>query len=185
MSTEALERAIAATKKTLAQVSANQLTDKTPCAEWNVSGLINHIVGGQYFFAGAAAGEAPGEDSPDFSAGDYVAAFEEGSSKCVAAFQVPGAMEKMFTLPFGTMPGVAFAGLAAMDTFTHGWDLARATGQNTDLDPELSKQLLEGAKTNISDAIRNEQGSPFGFVQSAPAGSTAADELAAYLGRSV
>jgi len=137
------------------------------------------------FFASGAAGAPPAGGDTDYSSGDYVTAFDAGAQQCVAAFSVDGVMEKMITLPFGTMPGVAFVGLAATDTFTHGWDLAKATGQNTDLAPALAAQLLEGAKVAISPAFRSEEGAVFGFEQVAPAGACNADQLAAFLGRTV
>ena len=93
--------------------------------------------------------------------------------------------EKNVKLPFGEFPGRAFLGLATNDTFTHGWDLAKATGQSTDLAPDLAAALLAGAKQAISPAFRGPEGAPFGTEQEAPAGSTNADKLAAFLGRTV
>ncbi len=185
MSTQPLEAAIATTRSVLTSVDASQLGESTPCASWKVSELINHIVGGQYFFTAGIEGTPFATDSQDFSAGDFVAAFDDASAKCVAAFSADGAMAKMCTLPFGTMPGAAFAGLAATDTFVHGWDLAKATGQPTDLSPELAVGLLMGAKQGISDAMRGAEPMPFGPQQTAPAGASKADELAAFLGRTV
>ncbi len=96
-------------------------------------------------------------------------------------------MDKTVDLPWGQMPGGAFMGLATTDIFTHSWDLARATGQSTDLDPELAAQLLAGSKASIQDAFRGPDGSgaPFGPQQQAPDGATTADQLAAFLGRVV
>ena len=94
-------------------------------------------------------------------------------------------MEKILTLPFGQMPGSAFVGIAATDTFTHGWDLAKSTGQSTDIAPELAAGLLAGAKQFISDAIRGPEPAPFASEQPAPAGASNADQLAAFLGRTV
>ena len=185
MATEALEQAIASTRAVLTAVSPDQLDGDTPCAAWKVSDLVNHIVGGQHFFASGVKGQPPSGEETDFSAGDFVAAFDDGAQQCVAAFQEGGAMDKMLTLPFGQMPGAAFVGLAATDTFTHGWDLAKATDQDTDLAPELAGQLLEGAKMSISDAFRSEGGPVFGPEQQAPEGASAADRLAAFLGRTV
>jgi len=184
MSTAPLEQAVASTRAVLCAVTSDQLGAETPCASWKVSDLVNHIVSGQYFFAAGAEGVPPTAGG-DFSAGNYVEAFDEAAAKCVAAFQGDGVMEKVLTLPFGQMPGSAFVGLAATDTFTHGWDLARATGQATDLSPELAAQLLAGAKHAISDAFRGPEGAPFGAEQQAPAGASNADELAAFLGRTV
>ncbi len=55
--------------------------------------------------------------------------------------------------------------------------MVKATGQSTDLAPELAAQLLAGAKQAISDAIRGPEPSPFGPQQPAPAGATNADHL--------
>ncbi len=185
MATEALEQAIAATRGVLVNVSKDQFGDATPCAKWKVSDLVNHIVGAQYFFAAGAAGEPPSAEETDYSAGDVMAAFDEGTQCCLAAFRADGVMEKTLTLPWGQMPGAAFMGLAATDTFVHGWDLAKATGQDTDLAPELASQLLAGARQSIAPAFRSEDGAVFGFEQAAPTGASNADRLAAFLGRTV
>lgn len=184
MSTEPLEQAIAATRGVLANVDDDQLGDPTPCSSWSVSELINHIVGGQRFFAAGLRGEKPAGEVDD-AAADFVAAFDEESAKTIAGFAADGALDQTYTLPFGEMPGSAFMGLVTTDTFVHGWDLAKATGQSTDLDPELAEALLARAKASIPDAFRGPEGAPFGPIAEAPAGATAADQLAAFLGRSV
>ena len=75
---------------------------------------------------------------------------------------------------------------ATTDTFTHGWDLARALGQSTDLAPDLAAGLLAGAKMAIPPSFRGEEGkAAFGAEQTAPDGACAADQLAAFLGRTV
>jgi uncharacterized protein (TIGR03086 family) len=189
MSTETLARAFATTRNVLNNVKADQLEDPTPCESWKVKDLINHIVGGPYFFAASTQdGQSPGADSggKDYTAADIVAAFDQGVAAAVAAFDTPGALEKLVTLPFGRMPGAALMGLASTDTFTHAWDLAHATGQDTDLDPELAAQLLAGAKVAIGDGSRGPDGTaPFGPQQPAPDGATEADKLAAFMGRKV
>jgi uncharacterized protein (TIGR03086 family) len=76
-------------------------------------------------------------------------------------------------------------GLAITDTFVHTWDLAKATGQSTDLAPELAAVLLEQARASIQDSFRGPEGAPFGAEQTAPEGASNADRLAAFLGRSV
>ena len=61
-------------------------------------------------------------------------------------------------LPFGDLPGGMYLGLATNDVFAHGWDLAKATGQSTDLDPAMAAQLLAGMEMGLPDEIRG----PFG-----------------------
>lgn len=187
MATEGFEHAVSVAKGVLANVNPDQLDDPTPCASWKVRDVINHLVGGSYFFAAATNGEAAGDgsDVPDFASGDYRAAYEDGSTQAIAAFAAPGALERIVKVPFGEFPGVAWMGLATTDTFTHAWDLAKATGQSTDLAPELAEQLLVGAREAIPDAVRGDEPMPFAAEKRCPDGASAADRLAAFLGRTV
>jgi uncharacterized protein (TIGR03086 family) len=93
-------------------------------------------------------------------------------------------MEKIMNLPFGQLPGGAFVDIASLDTFAHGWDLAKCTGQSTDLEPDIAVELLGIAIGFVPDALRGADGqAPFGPKVEAPAGASKADELAAFLGR--
>lgn len=185
MATEALERAIQSTGKVLENVSADQLSAPSVCAPWDVKALINHIIGGLHWFEAVVNGEEISGEAPDFTKGDLSAAFQEAAAKAVAAFQQPGALDRTLTLPWGEMPGGAFLGVAATDTFTHGWDLARSTGQSSDLDPELAVQLLAAARLAIPDHFRGTEGAPFGPIVEVPESAPAADQLAGFLGRQV
>jgi len=188
MGADMLAQAFASTAGVLAGVDAQQLDGATPCASWQVRELINHVVGGTFFFAVTVeTGVAPARgDETDFCAGDFVTEFNRGAARALTAFEADGAMDKTLTLPFAELPGSVFINIATIDTFTHGWDLARATGQPTDLDPELAAALLGFAQAFLSDAMRGSDGaSPFGAQVEAPAGATPADQLAAFLGRHV
>lgn len=185
MSTQPLEAAIASTRAVLENVKADQMDGETPCASWKVNELVNHIVGGHHFFLAGLKGTPPVGADADYASGDYVAAFDEVTAEEVSAFQADGVMEQTFKLPFGEMPGAALAGLSTTDTFQHGWDLAKATGQSTDLAPELAAGILQQSKKMIQDDFRGPEGSPFGAEQSCPDGACNADRLAAFLGRTV
>lgn len=71
------------------------------------------------------------------------------------------------------------------DTFQHGWDLAKATGQPADLAPELTSAILVQSRASIQDAFRGPEGAPFARRGGMPDGATAADELAAFPVRDV
>ena len=148
---------------------------------------MNHLVGGSFFFvASTEAGQSPeGGEAQDFASGDFAARYDEGTRLALAAFGAPGALEKTVKLPFGEFPGAGFMGIATVDTFAHAWDLAKATGQSTDLDPALAGELLEQSKASISDAFRGDEPMPFGAEQSAGSDACPADKLAAFLGRTV
>ena len=189
MSADLLEQAFASTGAVLARVRPDQLDDPTPCASWRVRELINHIVGGTQFFAVIAeTGAAPNRTDPpvDFAAGDFTTAFDQGAKRAVAAFRADGAMEKIMSPPFGQVPGSVFVNIAATDTFAHGWDLARATGQPSDLAPAVATQLLNNVRAFLTDAMRGEDGkAAFGPRVEVAASAPPADQLAGFLGRAV
>ena len=185
MSAEVLRRAFDSTAGVLANVKTDQMDDPTPCQSWKVRDLVNHIVGGTTFFAVAAeTGQAPDGGGDDHTTGDFKAEFDAGAARAVAAFAAEGTMDKILKLPFGEIPGSIFVFIAASDTFTHGWDLAKATGQPTDLDPETAKQLLDTVSGFLPDALRGPDGqAPFGPRVEVPASASAADQLAGLMGR--
>jgi uncharacterized protein (TIGR03086 family) len=83
-----------------------------------------------------------------------------------------------------TCPGGALVFIAAIDTFTHGWDLAKATGQATDLDHALAAQLLGAARAALPDELRGPDGqAPFGPRVEVATPSCPADGLAGLMGR--
>jgi uncharacterized protein (TIGR03086 family) len=180
-----LDQAFQSTLTVLEKIEPSQLDAPTPCASWDVRALINHFVGTARWWAATVTGEGDAADA-DYASGDFVAAYQESIQIAVAAFDAEGALEKMVMVPFGEFPGVVLRGFAALDQFAHGWDLARAIGHHTDLDPGLATVLLGQSKIGITDALRGPDGhAPFGPVREAPAGSGPADQLAAFLGRPV
>jgi uncharacterized protein (TIGR03086 family) len=95
-------------------------------------------------------------------------------------------MERIVKAPFGEVPGSIFVWIASVDTFCHGWDLAKSTGQSTDLDPALASQLLDVSRLALTEDLRGpDKTKPFGYVVKVPETATAADKLAGFLGRQV
>lgn len=186
-----LDRALRGTLAVLAKVEPGHQEGPTPCASWNVNALINHFIGTTRWWAGLVTdeGSSPGEGSVadvDYAAGDYVAAYEESIRVAVAAFEADGVLDKTVSLPFGEFPGAIVLDMAAVEQFTHGWDLARAIGYRADLDPGLARELLGQARLAVTDAFRGPDGQAlFAPAVEAPAGAGPADQLAAFLGRAV
>jgi uncharacterized protein (TIGR03086 family) len=185
MSTESLAQAQDVARGVLSNVTAAQLGDETPCTRWSVAELIDHMVGAQLWGRFGVQGVEMTETGEGSAKGDFVAAFDAAARQTLDAFDEEGALERTVNPGFGDMPAAALMGMVTTDTFTHAWDLARATGQSTDLAPELATALLEQSRKSIQDSYRTEDGSMFGLEQQAPEGATAADQLAAFLGRVV
>lgn len=187
MATEGLAQAFSATRAVLANVTPDQYKNPTPCAFWTVRQVANHIVEGANWFALCVnAGEAPDPDPThgvDYAAGDLVGSYDEGVAASLAAFAAPGAQERTIKLPFGELPGAMFMGIATNDIVTHGWDLAKATGQTIDVDPTLAAQLLDQMRS-FADGIRGPEGvGAFGSEVAVPEAAPPIDRLVAYLGR--
>ena len=185
MDPQVLARAQQAAASVLDGVGADQLDASTPCDNWNLGQVIDHLVGAQNWARAGIEGTPMADTGDGASAGDFKAAFAAAAADSLAAFSVDGALDKTVNPGFGDMPARGLLAMAATDTLTHAWDVARATGQSTDLDPELATQLLAGAQQTIQPSFRSEEGSIFKPAQEAPAGATAADQLAAFLGRTV
>ncbi|GIH20574.1 TIGR03086 family protein [Rugosimonospora africana] len=182
-----LNRAFASTRAVLATVGPDQLDAPTPCASWDVHALINHFIDSARW-AGAAlgVGDQAVDADADAAEQDFLARYDESIALTLAAFEAEGALEKTVQLPFGEFTGVALMGMATTDQFTHGWDLARAIGHHTDLDPELADELLAQARETIVDGYRGRDGvALFGPMVEAPPDACPADRLAAFLGRSI
>lgn len=162
----------------LAQVAPEQLSAPSPCTEWDAKAVIDHVIGGNQWVESLT-----GRPSASLPA-DLSAAHALSAAAAQAVFAAPDGLTRTFQLPFATLPGAAFIGLRTSDVFTHAWDLAQATGQSTDLDPELAAEALEAAHTRMSPAFRGA-GRPFGEEQPCPEGRSKADQLAAFLGRVV
>lgn len=165
------------TRQIIANVKSDQLTDSTPCSEWDVKGLIDHIIGGTMFFAATLAGEEPGQPSSEGHPADI---YQAGTDKVLTGAQQPGAMEKKYDTPFGEMSGGEFMFGAFMDNFVHGWDLAKATGQNTDMS-EGHAQAIHGAFAPMMDGMR--QGGAFGPEVSVPDDASALYKMLGMMGR--
>ncbi len=119
----------------------------TPCAEWTVAQLLEHIAGWMGVFADSAEGGKP-EGPAAVDAEGAAKVFAAAADRTVAAFR-GGAAERPLTLTSGELPGAAVLGMGLMEYVAHGWDLAVATGQpvpyaDTEADAALAagRQML-------------------------------------------
>jgi uncharacterized protein (TIGR03086 family) len=169
------ERAQETFARVLAGVEPDQLEGRTPCPEWSVWAVIDHVVGGNWRVAGK-------EEATPATAEELVAAHAESASAAHATFSAPDGLTRTFHIRIGDIPGSAYIGLRITDTLVHAWDIATATGQPTDLDPEIAEAMLDMSQQRITADFRGE-GKPFGSEQECGDDRPMADRLAAFLGR--
>lgn len=183
---DGLDTALTGFGELLAQVRPEQWAAPTPCVEWTVRDLVSHLVTGNLLIADAVDGQRPAatEDSARVEAtadGELPAAYRATVRPLLHAFSSPGALQRMVSVPFGTVPGVVALHLRTTELIMHGWDLCQATGQRVAFPDELVEQELsftEGALGNVPP-----DRSPFGPAQPFAEGAPPIDRLAALLGR--
>jgi uncharacterized protein (TIGR03086 family) len=190
MDTEAYLAAAAVFRGVLGGVHEDQLTDPTPCEPFDVAQLVDKAIGHQDWVRAALRDGEPPREAPraplDYSRVDFAEAtpaFDESVARMVDELRSSGAMTRPVRLsPTLTFTGAEILVLATRNIFQYSWDLAKATGQSTDLAPDLANQLLNVSRTHLVP-LRGEGGF-FGPEFVPPAGSPPADVLAGYLGRS-
>ncbi len=160
-------------------VRDDQWSAPTPCTEWSVTELVDHIIESVARFAHILRPDNPPEAVSTRSADDYRAQ----TRALLAALREPGVMEQEYAVPVGTVSGAVVVHLRLTETLVHGWDLAQATGQTTRFDDAVAAQELEFTKGALAIVPADRQ--PFAAPQSVPDSGTALERLAALLGRRV
>ncbi|MGN6790951.1 MAG: TIGR03086 family metal-binding protein [Streptosporangiaceae bacterium] len=183
--TDLHRRALDATGRIVAAISADQLDLATPDADWDVRALLNHVVAGNLWAAELATGrtiEQVGDRlDGDVIGADPAGAYDRSAAAAAAAFEASGALDAPCAVSYGPVPGSVYAGHRFLDVFIHGWDLAEATGQDTTLDPELVDACSRILEPQV-DAFR-AAGAVGPAVPTAP-GASPKTKLLAMLGRS-
>jgi uncharacterized protein (TIGR03086 family) len=156
----------------------------TPCADWDVRTLANHVVGELLWvpplLEGATIAEVGDRFDGDVLGADPQTTGREAAAGFLAAAATPGARERTVHLSFGDFPGGEYLGQVGSDVVIHTWDLARALGDDDRLDPD-TLAFVDGFLTPQIDAWR--AGGAFGpaVPTSAPVGSQ--ERLLAETGR--
>jgi uncharacterized protein (TIGR03086 family) len=167
----------------IAAIEPEQLDRPTPCGSWDVGTLVGHVVQDVRQFTDRARGRAGGKGSAaDLAEGgtNGAMAYRRAADSLVQAWREDGALEGTVELPFGSFRPVWFVGQAVADLAVHGWDLAKATGQPTDLDTRIGETALAWGRENLRPEFRGEQFGPeVAVAEDAPV----YERLAAFFGR--
>ena len=183
-----LTTALDGTGTLVAAVTEEQWDLPTPCSDWTVRQLVNHVVGGNRLFTRVLSGEPlPPRDqlgaraAEDQLGTDPAAAYAGSAADLLSALRAPGVLAGTYTVPAATLPGPAIVHLRTVETLVHGWDLARAI----DRPAPFPEDLAEGELTFSRDLLGRipEGRHPFGTSQPVDDDAPAIDRLAALLGR--
>lgn len=149
----------------------------TPCCDFDVAALVEHIIGTHHFLLSAAGGSA--DDTGSIA--DRHRSVTEQSQRTWAARGTDGTVD----LGGHQLPADFALSLHALEAFVHGWDLATALEQPFEPGAELVDAAWESARMIVSDDNRGtEPGAPYGPAVAAPEPASTLDALIAFTGRS-
>ena len=161
--------------------------DATALPDWSVADLVAHLVSEQLWVPPLLAGEQPGAvagriptDTEELLAGDPLGAWEAAADAALTSWADPDALSRTVHLSGGATPAVGYLVEMTADLTVHAWDLARATGGVTELDPELVAAAFRYAEEHLGD-----DGVPgvIAAAVEAPPGSDLQTRLLARFGR--
>ncbi|GAA5012670.1 TIGR03086 family metal-binding protein [Streptomyces siamensis] len=124
------------------QVRADQWEAGTPCTEWTVRDLVNHLVSEQLWVPAlvryGATVEAIGDTfDGDMLGSDPAASWETAAHAAREAFGAPRALDRTVHLSYGDTGADAYCAQMTADLVVHAWDLSRAIGVDEQLPADL------------------------------------------------
>jgi uncharacterized protein (TIGR03086 family) len=139
-------KAMAATQRYMDGVDADQWHAPTPNTEWDVKQVASHIIGENLWAGellhGKTIAEVGDKFDGDVAGSDPAASYRASVSVATDAVTAPGAMEAVCHLSFGDFSGADYSAQLFLDLLIHGWDIAKATGQDTRLPPDLVEACI-------------------------------------------
>ncbi|GLU48417.1 TIGR03086 family metal-binding protein [Nocardiopsis ansamitocini] len=121
----------------------------TPCTDWDVHDLVNHLVSEQlwvpHLLSGGTIAEAGDRYDGDRLGEEPIATWEIVAREARTAWLAPDSVTRTVHLSYGDVLAEEYLWQMTFDLAVHAWDLARAISADDELDPELSAALLHWA----------------------------------------
>jgi uncharacterized protein (TIGR03086 family) len=158
------------------------LSAATPCGDWDVRGLLNHTLGEAAMMTDVNRGLPSGNDHGDLisAGGPLAVTWHEAARDNVTSWRESG-LDGERTYFYGTFPANAAVLINLGEVLVHSWDLARATGQDFVLDPQLAA-LVHGLYSSVPLEGMRANGI-LGPEVRVPADAPIADRMLGLLGR--
>lgn len=180
--TAELEDVLHTTSAIVAGVKPDQYGLPTPCPDYDVGTLVNHIVGWVTVFADGATQESSKTNPATYRVGsDPAVEYDASAQRLIAAFR-DGAADRDIDLGNGPSPGSMILGVILMEDIGHGWDLAMATDQPAPYSERSIKAAKAAAEANLKPEYRGADKS-FGEIVEVADDAPPLDELIGLLGR--
>ena len=176
--------AAAEAARVVSGVPQGTLDGPTPCGDWDLRTLLNHtILWTSYSAERRAHGESVAEDlmTKDFTADpgfrdDYARQID----RAVQAWADPKAWEGELGVMGDATPAADVGAMVIMEMALHGWDVAKATGQEYHADGAMAETLLDTVQAQ-AELFRKYRG--FADAVETPDNATAFDRALSLSGR--
>jgi uncharacterized protein (TIGR03086 family) len=153
---ELFERSVNHFGEVVRSVGPGQWSDATPCTDWDVRALVNHVTVEQLWLPPLLAGKTVADVGDRFDGDqlgrDPVATWDSAAKASIASLCSPGTLDGTVQLSRGATPTLQYALEMTLDALVHSWDLARAIGADETLDPE-TVQLAYGGIQPMADEL--------------------------------
>ena len=179
-----LRRALDQMGRVISRIRPDQAGLPTPCADWDVRDVARHVVKKDLpNFAAVARGEnVDWQATPEALGDDWTAEFNSGAATLLELWEAVPA-DRMVALPNGQeAPVRSRADQQIAELCIHAWDLARGTGQDSDLDAEPAEYGLAWSRRLLRPEARGP-GKAFGPEVQVPTIAPVYDRLAGWFGR--
>ena len=149
-------RGVALGGSVIGAVRPDQLDDPTPCSDFDVRGLLDHIVTVLERVAAIGRGDDPFAlpPRPEVADDGWQAAWVRAAHGVQAAWTDNAALTRTVRLPWATMPGAATLVQYLGEVTVHTWDLATATGQLPDWDDTVVSAAYDAYRRALPPAGR-------------------------------
>jgi uncharacterized protein (TIGR03086 family) len=175
-----LARASAAVGDVIDKMAADQWTAPTPCTDWSVRDVVNHLVGMNLVMVALLEESPMPERAVDRLGADPAGAYRQSAASLQAVAARPGILERSQATPIGVATGAERLQWRIVDLLAHGWDLVQATGAPAELPDDLAEQALTFARAELPGQPRAGR---FADPQPIRDDAPAIDRLAAFTGR--
>jgi uncharacterized protein (TIGR03086 family) len=170
------ELSLAVLQKVLHPIANDDWSRQTPCREFDIAGLTDHLMNSIAVIGGAAGAELPERDKSDSVERQVVAA----ARPALDAWHRRG-LDGTVKFGDGEAPARAMAGILSLEFLVHAWDYATAVGRTLDVPDSLTDYVIGVAKGVITPEGRSRAG--FDDPIDVAVDANSLDKLVAYTGR--
>lgn len=179
---ELLASVLAKTGDVVEGVRPDQRGLATPCDDYDVETLVNHIVGWLRVFDAGCHGRPHEAAASDYRCGaDPAREFRAAAADLVAGWEEYG-VDREVSVTGAKLPGEQVLGMTVIEFLTHGWDLAVATGQSVPFTEQEAQEALDRAEATLPPQYRGEN-MPFGPIVPVAGDAPAVDRMVGFMGR--